>query len=59
MPPSPCMGSIKIAEVSLFIFLMSAASSLNGIFLNPPKRGVKPSEYFLFFWADNAAKVLP
>jgi hypothetical protein len=53
------MGSIKIAAVSLFIFLMSAASSLNGIFLNPPKSGVKPSEYFLFFWADNAAKVLP
>ena len=59
MPPSPCMGSIKIAAVSLFIFLMRATSSLNGIFLNPVKSGVKPSEYFLFFWADNAAKVLP
>ena len=49
MPPSPCMGSIKIAAVSLFIFLIRAFSSLNGIFLNPPKSGLKPSEYFLFF----------
>ena len=49
MPPSPCIGSIKIAAVSLFIFLIRTASSLNGIFLNPPKSGVKPSEYFLFF----------
>ena len=46
MPPSPWIGSIRIAAVSGPIAAFSAFRSPNGTWSNPSTFGPKPSRYF-------------